>query len=157
MTDHSAQAKPHVLIVGGGFAGLGCALRLIKHERVHVTLIDRNNYQQFQPLLYQVATGFLAPSNVAFSLRNMLVRHPNIEVNWRKWSPPTWPRAASPRRAAGLVQGDYLVLAAGSVANFFGTPGAAEHQLSVVLAATTRIDLRSRILAVLEQATAINR
>ena len=70
----------HVVIVGGGFAGLNCARKLAEHPEIRITLIDKNNYQQFQPLLYQVAAGFLAPSNVAFSLRNMLVRHPNVEV-----------------------------------------------------------------------------
>ena len=46
-----------VLIVGGGFAGVGCARKLAREDAVRVTLIDRNNYQQFQPLLYQVATS----------------------------------------------------------------------------------------------------
>ena len=70
----------HVVIVGGGFAGVNCAKKLAEHPEVRITLIDRHNHQQFQPLLYQVAAGFLAPSNVAYSLRNMLVRHQNIEV-----------------------------------------------------------------------------
>ena len=52
---------PHVVIVGGGFAGLGCARRLAKRADIHVTLIDRHNYHQFQPLFYQVATCQLAP------------------------------------------------------------------------------------------------
>ena len=52
------MTKPSVVIVGGGFAGVGCARELAKHD-VPVTLIDRNNYHQFQPLLYQVATGEL--------------------------------------------------------------------------------------------------
>ena len=47
----------HVVIVGGGFAGVACARRLASHADVHITLIDKNNYQQFQPLLYQVATA----------------------------------------------------------------------------------------------------
>ncbi len=54
------QYKHRVVIVGGGFAGLGCAQKLADHDDVHVTLIDRNNYHQFQPLLYQVATSQLA-------------------------------------------------------------------------------------------------
>ena len=70
----------HVVIVGGGFAGLNCALKLAQNSNVRVTLIDKNNYQQFQPLLYQVAAGFLAPSNVSYSLRNMLSPYPNVEV-----------------------------------------------------------------------------
>ena len=62
----------HVVIVGGGFAGLNCARKLASHSDIRITLIDKNNFQQFQPLLYQVATAVLAPSNAAFSLRNVL-------------------------------------------------------------------------------------
>src|SRR5205085_9540621 len=69
-----------VVIVGGGFAGVGAARRLAKHDDVGVTLLDRNNYHQFQPLLYQVATSQLAPSDIAFSLRKLFHRHPNVDV-----------------------------------------------------------------------------
>ncbi len=141
----------HVVIVGGGFAGLNCARKLAKHSEIRITLIDKNNYQQFQPLLYQVASGFLAPSNVAFSLRNMLVRHPNIEV--------TMDEVVSADLAARTVTTvhnktfhyDYLVLAAGSVANFFGTPGADQHSYPLYSLHDAEL-LRSRILSVLEAA-----
>jgi NADPH-dependent 2,4-dienoyl-CoA reductase/sulfur reductase-like enzyme len=58
--------RPHVVIVGAGFGGLKCASGL-KEEAVDVTLIDRNNYHLFQPLLYQVATAGLSPADIAFS------------------------------------------------------------------------------------------
>ena len=61
----------HVVIVGGGFGGVGCARELAEHDDVRVTLIDRNNYHQFQPLLYQVATSQLASSDIAYSLRKL--------------------------------------------------------------------------------------
>ena len=61
-----------MVIVGGGFAGLGCAQRAGRSQRRQITLIDRNNYHQFQPLLYQVATSLLAPSDIAHSLRGVL-------------------------------------------------------------------------------------
>ena len=57
----------HVVIVGGGFAGLNCARTLAASSDVLITLLDKNNYQQFQPLLYQVATAALAPADVAFN------------------------------------------------------------------------------------------
>ena len=71
MSPEAPTGSCHVVIVGGGFAGVGCAQRLAEHDDVRVTLIDRNNYHQFQPLLYQVATSQLAPSDIAFSLRKL--------------------------------------------------------------------------------------
>src|SRR5277367_1196543 len=68
MTDNGEQT--HVVIVGGGFAGLGCARRLAGEKHVRVTLIDQHNYHQFQPLLYQVATAQLAVGDIALSLRS---------------------------------------------------------------------------------------
>ena len=70
----------HVVIVGGGFAGLNCARKLAERPDVRLTLIDKNNYQQFQPLLYQVATAGLSATNAAFSLRSVLRGHPNVDV-----------------------------------------------------------------------------
>src|SRR5580765_3929691 len=76
----STTDKRHVVIVGGGFAGLGCAQRLADHKGVTVTLIDRNNHHQFQPLLYQVATSQLAPSDIANSLRGVFTGKENVDV-----------------------------------------------------------------------------
>jgi glycine/D-amino acid oxidase-like deaminating enzyme len=75
-----ASTGRHVVIVGGGFAGLGCALRLARHADLHVTLIDKHNYHQFQPLLYQVATGEAATSEVATGLRGWFRRRTNVDV-----------------------------------------------------------------------------
>src|SRR3954471_24039835 len=70
----------HVIVVGGGFAGVGCVRRLAKEDGVRVTLLDRNNYHQFQPLLYQLATCQLAGTDIAFSLRKLFHDHPNVDV-----------------------------------------------------------------------------
>ena len=64
------QSPPTVVVVGGGFAGVGCAVELAKHD-IAVTLIDRNNFHQFQPLLYQVATAELAVVDVARPFRGI--------------------------------------------------------------------------------------
>src|SRR6476619_8523211 len=74
------EGQLHVVIVGGGFAGVGCARRLADHDDVRITLIDRNNYHQFQPLLYQVATSQLASSDIAYSLRKLFHDRINVEV-----------------------------------------------------------------------------
>ena len=72
--------RRHVVIVGGGFAGLGCARKLASHADVRITLIDKNNYHQFQPLLYQVATSQLSSGDVALSLRKFFRQAPNVDV-----------------------------------------------------------------------------
>ena len=69
-----------MVIVGGGFAGLACARKLAKSQDVRVTLIDRNNFHQFQPLFYQVAAAELGTGDVATSLRQCLRGHPNVDV-----------------------------------------------------------------------------
>jgi NADH:ubiquinone reductase (H+-translocating) len=141
----------HVVIVGGGFAGLNCARKLASHPDIRITLIDKNNFQQFQPLLYQVATAVLAPSNAAFSLRNLLQRHSNVDVKLGEVVAVD-PEARTAETAEGQkYQGDYLVLAAGSQANFFGTPGAEKHTYPLYSLHDAEL-LRSRILAVLESA-----
>ena len=80
MSADLAEGQLHVVIVGGGFAGVGCARRLAGHDDVRVTLIDRNNYHQFQPLLYQVATSQLASSDIAYSLRKLFHDDSNVDV-----------------------------------------------------------------------------
>jgi NADH dehydrogenase len=141
----------HVVIVGGGFAGLNCARKLASHPDIRITLIDKNNFQQFQPLLYQVATAVLAPSNAAFSLRNVLRRHSNVDVKLGEVVAVD-PKTRTVETAEGQkYQGDYLVLAAGSQANFFGTPGADKHTYPLYSLHDAEL-LRSRILAVLESA-----
>ncbi len=69
-----------VVVVGGGFAGIGCARKLAKRPDIHVTLIDKHNYHQFQPLLYQVATSQLSSANVAANLRKLFHGHANVDV-----------------------------------------------------------------------------
>ena len=80
MSRDDGGEQRHVVVVGGGFAGLGCVKRLAREKDVRVTLIDRHNYHQFQPLLYQVATSQLASSDIAFSLRKLFRAHDNVAV-----------------------------------------------------------------------------
>ncbi|HYL70052.1 MAG TPA: FAD-dependent oxidoreductase, partial [Candidatus Dormibacteraeota bacterium] len=72
-------ARPRVVIVGAGFAGLACA-RALRRVPVDVTLVERTNYHLFQPLLYQVASGLLDPSEIAAPVRSILRRVHNAEV-----------------------------------------------------------------------------
>jgi len=154
MTSSSGQdlsGAKHVVIVGGGFAGLSCARKLGSKPGVRVTLLDKNNYQQFQPLLYQVATAILGSANIAFNLRGILHNHANVDVKMTEVTAID-PRTHTVETSHGQrYQGDYLVLAAGAQANFFGTPGAAEYSYPLYSLRDAQ-QLRSRILAMLEWA-----
>src|SRR5262245_12899060 len=77
--DPTYSTDSAVVIVGGGFAGVACAQRLAKHD-VSVTLLDQNNYHQFQPLLYQVATAQVAAYDIARPLRGIFRRDKTVEV-----------------------------------------------------------------------------
>ena len=74
-----AGLLPHVVIVGGGFGGLGAA-RALRRLNVRITLIDKTNHHLFQPLLYQVATAGLAAAQVAMPIRRILSRQKNVTV-----------------------------------------------------------------------------
>ncbi|HXQ34175.1 MAG TPA: FAD-dependent oxidoreductase, partial [Anaerolineales bacterium] len=113
----------HVVIVGAGFGGLGVAEQLA-HVPVQVTLIDRNNYHTFQPLLYQVATSLLNAEDVGAPVRSLFRHQEN--VNFRLG---TVTGIDVPGRKIQIdrdeIAFDYLVLAGGATVNYFGTPGAA--------------------------------
>lgn len=117
----------HVIIIGGGFGGLACGLRLAGESGIQVTLLDRRGFHQFTPLLYQVATAELAGKDVSFDLAHRFRRHRNVRVRVAEAV------AIDPhRRRVTLGSGEYLdadvlVLAAGAQPNFFHTPGAQEH------------------------------
>jgi len=143
--------KPHVVIVGGGFAGLACAHKLAKSDNVRVTLIDKNNYHQFQPLLYQLATAELSTPDVATSLRYSLRNHANVDVKLQEVTAVNPATRTVTTREGQSYQGDFLVLAAGSQANFFGTAGAKENAFPLYSVEEAQ-RLRSRILAVFEDA-----
>jgi NADH:ubiquinone reductase (H+-translocating) len=118
--------QSHVLIVGGGFAGVACARALAKHDDIRVTLIDRNDYHQFQPLLYQVATSMLVPRDIVYPLRKIAADYHDFEAK-RGDVVSIDPVAHTVTTGTGeTYAADYLVVAAGSQPNFFGTPGA-EH------------------------------
>jgi NADH dehydrogenase len=141
----------HIVIVGGGFAGLHCARKLAANPNVRVTLLDKNNYQQFQPLLYQVASAVLAPSNIAFNLRGAVKKYPNVDIRLTE-AVSVDLKSRTVQTADGQhYQGDYLVLAAGSQANFFGTPGAEQNSYPLYSLRDAE-RLRSRVLAMLESA-----
>jgi NADH:ubiquinone reductase (H+-translocating) len=151
MSGDLAEGGRHVVIVGGGFAGVGCARRLADHDDVQITLIDRNNYHQFQPLLYQVATSQLASSDIAYSLRKLFRDKLNVDVKLAEVASLDPATHGVTTSDGERYAGDALVLAAGSQPNFFRTPGAEDHAFPLYSLDHAQ-RLRSRILGVFEDA-----
>jgi NADH dehydrogenase len=143
-------ARPHVVVLGGGFGGLAAALAL-KHTPVQVTLIDSNNHQVFQPLLYQVATSGLEMSAVGFPLRTVLRRHANVDVLMAE------AESIDPSsRTVGLTDGntltyDYLIVATGAQADYLGHAEWRSHAPSLKNLADA-MAIRSRVLTAFERA-----
>jgi NADH dehydrogenase len=118
--------RPHVVIVGAGFGGLAVARGLAKLP-VEVTLLERQNYTTFQPLLYQVATAGLNAADVAHPVRGLFHRQRNLHVRRGDVTGIDWDARVVCLADQRVVAFDHLVLAVGSVAAYFGVPGAAEH------------------------------
>src|SRR5215218_1830223 len=110
-----------VLIVGGGLAGVACAHQL-GDEGIHVTLVDRNDYHQFQPLLYQVATSQLPAEDIARPHRTIFRKYPTVEVITAEVTEVDL-AGHTVRLADGRsLSAAYIVMAAGARPNFFGVP-----------------------------------
>jgi NADH dehydrogenase len=142
------DTRPHVVILGGGFGGLYAALRL-KRAPVRVTLVDRHNHHLFQPLLYQVATATLSPSDIASPLRGILGRH-GISVLLAE---ATGVDLAGKRLllADGELKYDYLILATGATHSYFGNDHWAQYTMGLKTIEDA-VEIRRRVLLSFELA-----
>ncbi|WP_394660134.1 FAD-dependent oxidoreductase, partial [uncultured Chryseobacterium sp.] len=73
--------KKHIVIVGGGFAGINLIKSLVNDKRFRITLVDKNNYHFFPPLIYQVATSFIEASNISYPFRKMISKYKNVNFH----------------------------------------------------------------------------
>src|SRR5262249_18885042 len=145
----AAPVLPRVVIVGGGFGGLACARKLAR-EPVEVTLVDSHDYHLFTPLLYQVATALLHPADIVYPFRTVLRRARNVVFHQAKVTGVDFERRVVSARGIELPY-NHLVLATGSVSDFFGNPTLAESTLGMkTLEQAQR--LRNHVLACLERA-----
>ena len=124
--DVAGGKRPRVVVLGGGFAGIGAAHALKKAD-ADVVVVDKHDYHTFQPLLYQLATGLLETTAVGHSLRDLVKDQDNATIH--KAPITAIDLQTKEVRFDGLapITYDFLVLALGAQVNFFGTEGAAEH------------------------------
>ncbi len=122
----TSTSRPHVVIVGAGFGGLEAA-KALRDAPVRVTLVDRNNYHKFQPLLYEVAMAGLEPDDIAHNVRNIFQGDDRVQFRLGTVVDlDTETREVHLKESESLAY-DHLILAAGAVSNDFGIPGVREH------------------------------
>jgi NADH dehydrogenase len=143
----------HIVIIGGGFAGINLANGLAKKKGYRVTLVDRNNYHFFPPLLYQVATGFLEPSNISYPYRKLFRGSGNVRFHMGELK-----QVITGQKKVILSSGelsyDHLVFAAGATTNYFGMRNVQENALPMKTL-NDALALRNHLLLQLEMAGAV--
>src|SRR5258708_107142 len=148
------SGRPHVVIIGGGFAGIAAA-KALRHCEADITIIDRRNHHIFQPLLYQVATAVLAPADVAAPIRQLSARQKNVSVLLAEVIGVELESRSVAVKYSDTgdkkIAFDYLVVAAGVQSSYFGHNEFAKYApcLKTITDAQT---IRSKILSAYEMA-----
>jgi len=145
--------KKNVLIIGGGFAGIELAKSLDK-TFFNITLIDKLNHHQFQPLFYQVATSQIEPSSISFPLRYIFKGKKYIQIRLAEVNEihPSLNKVAT---TAGDFFYDYLVIATGCKTNFFNNPAIEKHAFPLKTTYDA-ISIRNQIISVFEKVLSAN-
>jgi NADH dehydrogenase len=143
-----------VVVVGGGFAGINLIKKLAKDRRFHITLVDRNNYHFFPPLLYQVSTAFIEPSNISYPFRRMFQEKENIRFHMGSLQKVN-PETNTIETDNGTLSYDYLVLALGTETNFFGMQNVKRSALPMKTI-DEALNLRNTLLLNMEKAVRAN-
>ncbi|HUD15651.1 MAG TPA: FAD-dependent oxidoreductase, partial [Acidimicrobiales bacterium] len=141
-----------VVIVGAGFAGLSAA-KALAGTPVAATIVDQRNFHTFQPLLYEVATAGLDTGDVAYPIRSIFGRSGNVTFRFATVAGVDWELGQVILEGADPLPFDFLIVASGAQAKFFGIPGASEFTFPLYTLTDAR-RLRDHILRRLEQADA---
>lgn len=142
--------KKEIVIIGGGFAGINLVRRLANIKGIHVTLVDKNNYNFFPPLLYQVATGFLDVSNICYPFRKLIQYKKNISFRLGELK-KIIPEMNKVILSTCELPYDYLVLATGTESNFFGMTNI--RNVLPMKTVDDAIEMRNYLLSKMEEAT----
>ena len=140
-----------IVIIGGGFAGIHLALHLSGNNNFHMTLVDRNNYNFFPPLLYQVATGYLEASNISYPFRKLFQGKKNINFRMGEFQ-KVMQSENKVLLSTGELKYDCLVFATGTETNFFGIENVKQHAIPMKTV-NDALEMRNHFLQKLEQAT----
>jgi NADH dehydrogenase len=149
MENLNGAKRPHVVIVGAGFGGIKAAKSLAK-ENVDVTLIDRNNYHLFQPLLYQVSTAVLSEEEIAYPVRAFFRKNKNVDFFLGDVTDFDL-ETKQVVTAQGNVDYDYLIVAAGATTNYFGMESVEKNSFAMKTLGDS-VKIRNHILRIFEQA-----
>lgn len=145
------EKRKHIVIVGGGFAGLQLDKILDKGAKYQITLVDMNNYNFFPPLLYQLATGFMEPSSISYPFRRLLRHRKN--TNFRMGTlQSVVPAEHKIILSNGELHYDILVIATGAETNFFGNRNVEEKAMPMKTVGDALM-LRNLVYTRLERAT----
>jgi len=142
--------RPRVLVLGGGFAGIGAAQKLKKSD-VDVVLVDKHDYHTFQPLLYQVATGLLEQPAVGHPIRDLVHKQENARVHQDTVTAIDLDAREVRFSELEPLTYDYLVFGLGAEVNFFGVEGAPEHAFPLYTLADA-VRLKDHVLKTWEAA-----
>lgn len=146
--------KKHILIIGGGFAGLNMVMKLQNQPGITATLVDINNYNFFPPLLYQVATGFLEPSAISYPLRRFLRMRNNISFRMGELK-KILPDENKIILSNGELHYDILILATGAETNYFGLANVKRNAIPMKTLSDA-LAMRNILLQRLEEATRVS-
>jgi NADH:ubiquinone reductase (H+-translocating) len=148
--DDTNGARQRVLVLGGGFAGIGAAHKLHKSD-VDVVLVDKNDYHTFQPLLYQVATGLLEQPAVGHPIRDLFHDQENARLHVDRVTAIDLDAREVQFAELKPLSYDYLVFGLGAEVNFFGVEGAADHAFPLYTL-TDAVRLKNHVLRMWEAA-----
>lgn len=143
--------QKRVVIVGGGFAGINLAQKLSKNKKFQIVLVDKNNYNFFPPLLYQVATGFLEASNISYPFRKFFQGKDNLRFSLGAFL-EVFPNEKRISTESGDIHYDYLVFATGTETNYFGMENVRKNAVPMKTVQDA-LALRNHVLMLKEMAT----
>ncbi|NIJ53143.1 NAD(P)/FAD-dependent oxidoreductase [Dyadobacter arcticus] len=141
----------NIVIIGGGFAGVNLALDLAKSKKFEVTLVDKNNYNFFPPLIYQVATAFLEPSSISYPFRKLFSGKENLHFRLGELMKVV-PAENKIILSNGELDYDFLVFATGAETNFFGMENV-KRNATPMKTLEDAIGMRNKMLSQMEKAT----